>query len=266
MKILPFIVAAVLFPADASPQATNSAPDGEVAGRALAKTFLERHPAENLTNTAVLEIRDWQGDLLQFPFTCEVIAKPPAESSPGFWQDSQIEWETCYKVLPKTNLADAETLVIDFKKNQPNAYRHHIPTRDPNDPAGRGPEGKSGGGIMTPFANSDFWLADLGLEFFHWPAQTFLKKELRRGRHCDVLQSANPDPPANGYSRVVTWMDEESGGIVHAEAFDANGRLLKVFDPKSFKKVNGRWELRDMEIRNVQTGSRSRIEFDLKPD
>jgi hypothetical protein len=28
--------------------------------------------------------------------------------------------------------------------------------------------------------------------------------------------------------------------------------------------VNGQWELQEMEIRNVQTGSRTRLEFDLK--
>jgi hypothetical protein len=74
----------------------------------------------------------------------------------------------------------------------------------------------------------------------------------------------NPSPSTNAYSRVVSWIDNESGGIVHAEAYDANGKLLKEFDPKSFKKVNGQWELQDMEIRNVQTGSRTRLEFDLK--
>ena len=30
-----------------------------------------------------------------------------------------------------------------------------------------------------------------------------------------------------------------------------------------YKKVNGQWELQEMEIRNVQTGSRTRLEFDL---
>jgi hypothetical protein len=79
-----------------------------------------------------------------------------------------------------------------------------------------------------------------------------------------VLENLNPNPSTNGYSRVVSWIDEESYGIVHAEAYDAQNKLLKVFDPKSFKKVNGQWELKDMEIRNVQTGSRTRIEFDLK--
>ncbi len=87
---------------------------------------------------------------------------------------------------------------------------------------------------------------------------------MRRGRSCKVLESTNPSPSTNGYSRVVSWIDNESGGIVHAEAYDAKGGLLKEFDPKSFKKVNGQWELQDMEIRNVRTGSRTRLEFDLK--
>ena len=116
---------------------------------------------------------------------------------------------------------------------------------------------------MIPFANSDFWLADLGLEFLHWPAQKILHGDTARGRLCKVLESTNPNPSPNGYSRVDSWVDNETPGILHAEAYDANGKLLKVFDPKSFKKVNGQWELQDMEIRNVQTGSRTRLEFDL---
>ena len=116
---------------------------------------------------------------------------------------------------------------------------------------------------MAPFAGSDFWICDLGLEFFHWPEQKVLKHETRRTRACAVLESINPNPAAGGYSRVDTWIDNETLGVVHAEAYDANDKLLKIFDPKSFKKVNGQWELEDMEIRNVQTGSRTVIKFDL---
>ena len=119
----------------------------------------------------------------------------------------------------------------------------------------------SGSALMTPFAHSDFWIADLGLEFFHWPEQKILKKENRRSRGCIVLESTNPNPSRNGYSRVVSWIDEETLGIVHAEAYDFKNKLLKEFDPKSFKKVNGQWELQEMEIDNVQTGSRTRLEF-----
>ena len=119
---------------------------------------------------------------------------------------------------------------------------------------------------MTPFAGSDFWMADLGLEFFHWPEQKILKHEMRRGRACKVLESTNPSSTTNGYSRVVSWIDNESGGIVQAEAYDFKNKLLKEFAPKSFKKVNGHWELQEMEIRNVQTGSRTRLEVDLEKE
>ena len=119
---------------------------------------------------------------------------------------------------------------------------------------------------FIPFGGSDFWLCDLGLEFFHWPKQKVLPKptNLVRGREYTLLESTNPDPSTNGYSRVLSSIDKETGGILEAEAYDAKGNLLKVFEPKSFKKVNGQWELQEMEIRNVQTGSRTRLEFDLK--
>lgn len=79
-----------------------------------------------------------------------------------------------------------------------------------------------------------------------------------------VLESTNPNPSPNGYSRVDCWIDEETLGIVEAKAYDANGKLLKEFEPKSFKKdATGQWQLQDMEIRNVQTGSRTEIKFDL---
>lgn len=119
--------------------------------------------------------------------------------------------------------------------------------------------------LFAPFTGSDFWICDLGLEFFHWPQQKILPKttSLKRGREYTLLESTNPNPGANGYSRVVTWIDKETGGILEAEAYDARNKLLKVFEPKSFKNVNGQWELQEMEIRNVQTGSRTKLEFDL---
>jgi hypothetical protein len=63
---------------------------------------------------------------------------------------------------------------------------------------------------------------------------------------------------------VVSWIDEESGGIVMAYAYDGQDKRLKEFYPKKFKKVNGQYQLQSMEMNNVQTGSRTRLEFDLK--
>jgi hypothetical protein len=104
----------------------------------------------------------------------------------------------------------------------------------------------------------------LGLEFFHWPDQKILRGETMRGVFCKVLQSTNPNPTTKGYSRVVSWIDNESLGIVQAKAYDAKGNLLKEFWPKDIKKVDGQWQVGSMDIRNVQTGSRTRLEFDMK--
>lgn len=119
---------------------------------------------------------------------------------------------------------------------------------------------------MAPFAGSDFWIVDLGLDFLHWPQQRVLRKQMRKGLSCDVLQSVLPHPVSGGYSRVVSWIAinrPEDIVIVHAEAFDTRDKLLKEFDPKKVEKINGIWQLEEMEIRNRQTGTRTRIDFIL---
>jgi len=65
---------------------------------------------------------------------------------------------------------------------------------------------------------------------------------------------------------VLTWLDQESlddagtPAIIFAEAWDASGKL-KEFSPKDLKKVDGQYQLEEMEIKNLRTGSRTRIEF-----
>jgi len=112
--------------------------------------------------------------------------------------------------------------------------------------------------------NEPFRIAALGLEFLQWPQQRLLKKEMRKSRFCDVLESTNPRPAGEGYSRVISWVElEPPHGIVHADAYDVNGKLIKKFDPTEFEKVQGQYQLQEIEIRNLKTGSKTRIEFDL---
>ena len=217
--------------------ATNDLSDAEIQGCHLARELYQARPETNSTQIGILRIRNGKGEKSEFPFESKIEVGP-------------TNWNSFYTIT-FTNQADKiYGLFIKHVNNQQNSYGF------------RGGNGT----MMSPFFDSDFWIADLGLEFFHWPEQKILKREMRRGRSCKVLESTNPGPSTNAYSRVVSWIDNESGGIVHAEAYDAGGKLLKEFDPKSFKKVNGQWELQEMEIRNVQTGSRTRLEFDLKED
>jgi hypothetical protein len=236
-------------------QTTSGLSKAEVQGRQLAQEILQQRPVTNFTQTAELTVRN-PGGMTNIPVTFST-----AILTNNFWMANYVasptNHEKGYHILV--------FLMIVHGENLPNTY--HLSNEETK--PGEGHLGAMPGGVLNetqiwaPFAESDFWIADLGLEFFHWPNQKILRHEDKRTRACAVLESTNPNPSPGAYSRVVSWIDNETLGIVHAEAYDNDGKLLKVFDPKSFKKVNGQWELQDMEIRNPQTKSRSSIKFDL---
>ena len=242
MKFFPLMAALSLFVAfGARAQTTNELSEAEIQGGLLAQKILAQTPPQNFSNTAVLRVRAAKGEWVN----CAVTSK--AVVSRGQWKN----------IFTSSALKPAdEVFTVTHTLGQPNIYTHEaVSAGSPK----MLPSSKT-----APFANSDFWLGDLGLDFFHWPAQRVLKKEFHRNCACTVLESANSGSEKNAYSRIVSWIDNDSFGIVEAYAYDGNDKLLKEFTPKTFKKINGQWQVKEIEIRNVQTGSRTRLEFDLK--
>jgi hypothetical protein len=218
--------------------------EGERQARTLVARLLSEKPDQPSTNSGVLEIKDSKGNQHSLKVRFEIIPTP-------------TNWLNTYVCTENTN-GGADQLTIVHRDSQSNQYLLASSQVQST------PQSLSGDDLMAPFAGSDFWLADLGLEFLHWPKQRVLKKQMRKGLSCDVLQSINPQSGANRYSRVVSWIAinrPEDIVIVHAEAYDTHNKLLKEFDPKKVEKVNGLWQLEEMEIRNRQTGSRTKIEF-----
>jgi hypothetical protein len=117
--------------------------------------------------------------------------------------------------------------------------------------------------LARPFAGSDFWLCDLGLEFLHWPQQRLLRHEMRRSRSCWVLESTTPQAISGGYARVLSWIDVEHDGILRAEAYGKDGKLMKEFLLGAMRKVDGHWQLESMKMRSARTGSETELKFDL---
>jgi hypothetical protein len=240
-------------------QAGDTLSDAEIQGQALAQKILDalaQPPAgTSTTNTAVLRIRG-NGVREEIPITCVTVYTP-------------TNFQTLY-AASWTNRT--EILQVIHTPGQPNLYfcetNYPVPVLGDIPGMGslfRGRAPLSGPEILKPFAGSDFSCSDLGLEFFHWPGQKVIKRETHRSCGCTVLESTNPNPTADGYSRVVSWIDNDTLGIVEAYAYNVNGDKLKDFYPKDFKKVNGQWQVQTLEMDNVQTGSRSRLQFDLKP-
>lgn len=117
--------------------------------------------------------------------------------------------------------------------------------------------------LFHPYAGSDFWPVDLGLDFLAWPTQRQLDHQMRRGRACRVLESVNPSPKTGGYQRVVSWVDVETDGILKAQAYDVANQKVKEFLVGSFRKIDGQYQLEEMSMTRTGARDETRIRFDL---
>jgi hypothetical protein len=217
-------------------------PAARKAGTELVNELLSMRPTENTSTKGVLRITA-NRQTQQVPFTFSVTNGPSS-------------WTSTYDASLKSGDRKGMRLVIEQAPLAANKYGVIEEGKPESNPTGNE--------TMIPFAGSDFWVADLGLEFLHWPEQRVTGTEMRRGQSCRVLESINPNPAPGSYRRVVSWIDIDSGAIIHADAYDHRNTLLKQFAPKEVEKIKGQWQLTEMEMRNRQTGSRTRIEFDLK--
>ncbi len=235
------------FPTGAQDEAQY--PQGSEGGQKLAR---------DLRNMR-LEDAHWKGEL-------KIHRHGPQGRSttvvPVFGQ--AVSGDTQWKMIYLTSAADslpAEQVTVVHTLDSTNEYLY-ARAPSPGAPLGE-PKVLSGDEANIPLAGSDFWLSDVGFEFFHWPGQELLKGQMRHGQACWVLESTNPNPKPGGYSRVVSFIDKNNGGPLQAEGYGADGKLLKEFALGKVKKVNGRWELKRMEISNDLTDSRTELEFDL---
>ena len=221
--------------------------EGARKGQELVAEILAQRPATNSVINGTLRIRDGKGK------RSEIRVQARVALADNGWQEQYVAFTT--------NGAPTAFFTIVHLDKGPTTYwldRSVGPRAETNASPQLAPED-----IMKPFAGSDFWLADLARQFFTWPDQRLVKSEMRRSRSCRVLQSVNPSPTPGAYSRVLSWIDLETDGIVCAEAYDLKGKLLKEFEPKDFKKVNGQWQLEEIRMDNDQTGSTTWIDFDV---
>jgi len=227
--------------------ADSPAPDDLAAGLALAEQIRNAVPEEASQIQGTLFIRAG-GQTKAVPVVCRVVLHGAT-------------WETDYDTAATAN-AGAEQLMVIHGTKALNEYlyaRAQAPSAPLPKPAPLSPEEAA----ATPLAGSDFSVADLGLDFLHWPQQRRLKGEMRLGQPCYVLESR--DPGAKSIVRVKSYIDKESDGLLVAEAYDAADHKVKEFSlhGSSFKKVNGHWRLKEMEIRDIKNHSRTELKFDI---
>ena len=215
------------------------AASAEIEGQKLVAQLRDLRPAQTFNNTGTMEIR--RQDRSRVPVYLKTIVEGE-------------RWHSIY------GTATSPTLVITQSHTGLNTYRSLPPTSVSASPDFS--KQRVLKNSLIPFAGSDFWLFDLGLEFLHWPHQRMIGTASRKTQKCYVLESWNPFPRAGAYSRVRTYVDIDSIAMITAEAFDHQGKLWKRFEPKKLKKVQGKWRLKEIEMRNFRTDSKTTLIFD----
>ena len=211
--------------------------DPAAAGQKLAQQLRSAAPDENSEIHGTLHIR--AGDTrTNIPIVCKV------EVADGSWRTVYETGSGCLIVVHFTNGPN------QYFEAQPGGLTNALPS----------------GHADIPLAGSDFSLADLGLDFLHWPKQEERKGEMRLGQPCYVLDSSNPSA-AGTLTRVRSFIDKQSGGIILADAYDAAGRIVKEFSLHGsfFRKVRGQWRLEKMEMTDKQKHSQTILQFDTSP-
>ncbi len=240
-------VLGVLAAAGVRPVTPDLAEQQREGRQVVRQILLDQTPAENSLLHGMLRIRAPKGKWKEMPITCRVIR-------------TATNWQSVYEA--QTGATNLVRLTVTHADAQPNRYT--LDQSAAADCCDGSPTNLTSRQLMLPFAGSDFWVADLGLEFLHWPDQRLRSREVHRSQSCFRLESFNPDPAPGAYARVESWLTiEPPHGIVEAEAYDAAGKLMKKFEPKDLEKVNGQYQVKTLDIRNVKTESRARMEFDF---
>ena len=229
---------------------TATQPDREAL--AFVQDLLAQQPVREFAIDGVFRIRHPDGRRTQVPVRYSI-------------ELGESEWKSIY-ATGRTQSMGPEELIVTHQFKAPNRYQFKQISLDGSR---TNLMNLTGSEAAVSLAGSDFLLTDLGLEFLRWPDQRLIrdaKITMRWGRPMKVVESVNPPPFIGGYSKVVSWIDSELGSVVRAEAYDARGKRFKIFELKSFKKVDGRWHVKDMEIRNDREDSRTGLEFNFQSD
>jgi hypothetical protein len=216
-----------------------SAQTPEIEGQKLVAKLRDLRPAQAFNNTGTMEIR--RADRHRVPVYLKTVVQGE-------------NWLSIY------GTGQSPTLVIAQSHDGPNTYVSLPPAgvrEIPNFDQRRDLRNS-----LIPFAGSDFWLFDLGMEFLQWNRQRIVGTDTRKTQKCYVLESINPIQRRGAYSRVKSWVDMDSMAMITAEAYDSQGKLWKRFEPKKLKKVDGKWRLKEIEMRNFRTDSKTTLIFD----
>lgn len=143
-----------------------------------------------------------------------------------------------------------EQLSVERIPGQPPRYRYRIgdPPRDAEPP-----------GLTERVKETDLTWLDLGLSYLWWPNGKTTGTERIRGRSCYVIEIPAPAGEAAAFAFVRLWIDPKINMLLQAESCTAAGERTRRLTIESFKKVDGVWFFKDIDLVTYPERSRTTL-------
>ncbi|MGC3990422.1 MAG: outer membrane lipoprotein-sorting protein [Chthoniobacteraceae bacterium] len=106
----------------------------------------------------------------------------------------------------------------------------------------------------TLVRGSDISFEDVAMRFLYWPEAKVLGEETKTLRKCWKVQVTPPKDVKTVYASVLVWIDEESGAMMEAQAYDAGGKLATAFKLIEPQMIGGVWLPKKIRIQRMKDG------------
>ena len=120
--------------------------------------------------------------------------------------------------------------------------------------------------LSTPVGGTDVSWGDMCLSFLWWRGGRTVGREMIKGQACYVLDVPAPAGEPTAYARIRLWIDEKFLMMLQAEGFDTKGSPIRRLAVRSFRKIGDTWMLKDLEVENLPSKSRTILRITDIPD
>jgi outer membrane lipoprotein-sorting protein len=115
---------------------------------------------------------------------------------------------------------------------------------------------KSGPFVGSEFAFEDFTAIELNKFDYR-----YIGTETCGAFQCDVLER-QPRYENSGYSKQISWVDQEHFQIRKVEFYDRRGDLLKVLELGDYRQYDNRvWRAHKLTMKNIQTNKETDLVY-----
>jgi hypothetical protein len=168
---------------------------------------------------------------------------------------------------PDESVGDKSLVVFDTPRDiEGTALLSHARILEPDDqwlylPALKRVKRISSANKSGPFVGSEFAFEDFTAIELNKFDYTYVGEEPCGDLVCDVVERL-PRYENSGYTKQVSWVDQDVYQLRKVEFYDRRGDLLKVLELDDYREYDGIWRAHKLTMSNVQTNKQTDLIYD----